>query len=46
MLISNQSNDAGYQRNEADMHAVCGLAEVLRDVIIDYQVCVNLETSQ
>jgi len=25
------------------MHAVCELAEVLRDVIVEYQVCVNLE---
>ena len=34
---------AGYQGDEADMRAVCELAEVLRDAVIRYQVRVNLE---
>jgi len=46
LVISDHSNTAGYQTNEADVHAVCELADVLRDAIVEYQVCVNLETSQ
>ena len=45
MVISDRSNTAGYQTNEADMHAVYELSEILRDVIVEYQVCFNLETS-
>ena len=45
LAISNHSNTPGYQKSEADMRAVCELAEVLRDATIEYQVRVNLGVS-
>lgn len=45
MAISDRSNIPGYQRNEADVHAVCELTEVLRDGIVEYQVRVDLKVS-
>ena len=38
MVISNRSNAAGHQTNEADMRGICELVEVLRDAVIEYQV--------
>ena len=38
MAISDCSNTPGYQRNDADVHTVCKLAEALRDAIVEYQV--------
>ena len=45
LAISNHSNTSGYQRNEADICAVCELTQVLRDAIVEYQVGVNFEVS-
>jgi len=42
LVISDHVNAPGYKRNEADMHSVCELAEILRDAIIEFQVRVNL----
>jgi len=43
LAISERSNDASYKRSEADMDAVCELAEALRDSIVEYQVRTILE---
>jgi hypothetical protein len=40
--LSNHSSVAGYQQNEGDLHAVCALAESLRDAIVEYQVSIHL----
>ena len=34
---------AGHQTNEADMHGICELAEMLRDAVVEYQVRFNLK---
>ena len=44
MVISDRSNAAGYQKNEADLRAVCELAEGLRDAVVEYQVRVGFRT--
>ena len=41
--MSDRCNAVGYKKNEADIRAVCELAEALRDAIIDYQVRTGLE---
>jgi len=41
--VSDRCNAVGYKRNEADIRAVCELAEALRDTIVEYQVRTNLE---
>ena len=38
LLISERSSADGYEENDADIRAVCELAENLRDVIVEYQV--------
>ena len=43
MAISDRSNAPGYQKNEADMRAVCELAEALRDAVVEYKVRINFE---
>ena len=45
LVISDRLNAPGYRRNEADMRTVCDLAEVLRDTIVEFQVSVNLRSS-
>ena len=36
----------GYEENEADVHAVCKLAEDARDAVMEYQVSPNPPTTQ
>ena len=36
--LSERSSAAEYQDNEKDMQAVCGLAEDVRDAVVEYQV--------
>ena len=43
MALLEHSTIAGYQENDADVHAVCELAENLRDTILEYQVSGDLE---
>jgi hypothetical protein len=42
LSLSDRSGIAGYQQNEEDLSAVCGLAESLRDAIVEYQVSIYL----
>ena len=42
LSLSDRSSVAGYQQNEADLRAVCKLAEALRDGIVEYQVSIYL----
>jgi class 3 adenylate cyclase len=42
LVISSRADAVGYRRNEADIRAVCKLAEALRDAIVEYQVRVGL----
>ena len=41
LAIFDRSNAVGYRKNEADVRAVCELAEGLRDAVFEYQVRVN-----
>ena len=41
--LSDRSSAAGYQENDADVGAVCELAENLRDAVLEYQVSIDLE---
>ena len=45
LIISDRLDAPGYQRNEADMRTVCDLAEMLRDTIVEFQVRINLRSS-
>ena len=41
LAIFDRSNAVGYRKNEADVRAVCELAEGHRDAVFEYQVRVN-----
>ena len=41
--LSDRSSVTGYQENETDAHAVCEVAESLRDTILEYQVSTNIK---
>jgi len=41
--ISYWCNAPDYERNETDIRTICGLAEALRDAIVEYQVRTKLE---
>jgi len=41
--IFDRCNVPDYERNEADIRAVCELAEALRDAVVEYQVRTGLE---
>jgi len=41
--MSNRSGAASYEKNEADLNAVCEFAEALRDAIVEYQVRTGLK---
>jgi len=41
--LSDCSSAAGYQENDADVHAVSELTENLRDAILEYQVSTDFE---
>jgi len=41
--ISDRCNAPEYERNKADVRAVCELAEALRDAIVEYQVRTKLK---
>ena len=42
-LLSEPSGTAGPVETERGMIAVCGLADDLRDIIVEYQVSINIE---
>ena len=39
--LYNRINTEGYQESEDDIQAVSGIAEDIRDALLDYQVCDN-----
>ena len=39
--LSECSSAAGYQENDKDIQAVCGLAGEVRDAVVEYQVSPN-----
>lgn len=45
LTLSDRTNTTGYKRSEADIYAVCELAEALRDAIVEYQVRTTVEPS-
>lgn len=40
--LYNRINAEGYQESEDDIQAVSGIAEDIRDALLDYQVCDNI----
>ena len=46
LALSGRTNATGYKRSEADIHAICELAEALRDAIVEYQVSAFIEVAR
>lgn len=46
LSVSERSNAVGYREDDADVRAVCDLAENIRDAIIEYQVGSDLPVHQ